>query len=89
MTAIFFRFIATVIYGYIGLLVAFPLSYFFQDGLYGEMSWWQYISAGKSSLRIGAQFGALDIYRYTAIASVIGVILIGRWTERYVTRRKH
>lgn len=89
MASILFRLVVTVVYGYLGLLLAFPLSYFFQDGLYSEMTWWQYVSGGKSSLFIGAQFGALDVYRYTAIASVIGVILIGRGVERWLTRFKH
>lgn len=89
MTPILFRLVMTVVYGYFGLLLAFPLSYFFQDGLYGEITWWQYVSGGKASLWIGAEFGALDVYRYTAIATIIGVILIGRLAERRFAGRKH
>lgn len=88
MVSMLLRLVITVVYGYIGLLLAFPLSYFFQDGLYGEMSWWEYVSAGKSSIFIGAQFGSLDVYRYTAIASVIAVIIIGRFAEWAFIRRK-
>ncbi|PID64201.1 MAG: hypothetical protein CR977_04260 [Gammaproteobacteria bacterium] len=88
MVSMLFRFGITLIYSYIGLLLAFPVSYFFQDSLYHEMTWWEYISGGQTSLAIGAQFGALDVYRYTAIALVVVVIIVGRWLEWLFTRRK-
>lgn len=79
--------ILTIFYCVLGLVVAFPLSYFFQSDLYAQMSWWQYVSGGRNSLFAGAQFGSLDIYRYTAVGCVLAVIGIGKTIESRLKRQ--
>ncbi len=79
------RFVMTLIYAVIGVYVAFPLSYWFQGRIYHEMTWGDYVNGGVESLRIGMQFGAGDVYRYTVFGSVIGMVIIGRLVEYFIT----
>lgn len=83
MISAIIQILLTLFYCLIGLLLAFPLSYFFQDGLYGEMSFAQYVQGGIQSLYIGARFGSLDVYRYTAIGAMIAMIVIGKWLQKH------
>lgn len=75
------RFILTVVYGLLGLWLAFPISYFFQDALYDQISWAEYVSGGLSSVFLAAQFGSFDVFRWTAITCAIAVILLGKFVE--------
>lgn len=87
--AILRQLLLILLYSIIGLQLALPISYFFQSRIYHEMTWFEYISGGKGSLIIGAEFGAISVYRYTLIASVIGTILMGKWIESRFRRRRH
>lgn len=80
----FWRVFSTVFYGLIGLFLAWPISYFFQDDLYREMTWQQYTKGGLYYLKIGAEFGAVDVYRYTVFFSMIITILLGKSLEHYL-----
>lgn len=84
-----FRLLLTLVYGVIGLLLGFPISYFFQSDIYNEMTWSDYLSGGMSSVFLGAQFGSLDVYHHTVIASVIGIIIIGRSIEYIMLKKRH
>ncbi len=77
----------TLIYASVGALMAFPISYWFQDGIYHEMTWGEYIDGGMLLLEWGAQFGAIDVYRNTSLASMIVMITLGRLLEWSVTKR--
>lgn len=87
MLAFIGRFILTIAYGLLGLWLAFPISYFFQDALYDQISWAEYLSGGLSSIFLAAQFGSFDVFRWTAIACVIAVILLGKFIERRLKNR--
>ncbi len=77
----------TVVYAVVGVFCAFPLSYWFQDSIYSEMTWRQYLAGGMDSIRIGGEFGAADVYRYTLIGSMIVTIILGRLLTWYITAR--
>lgn len=81
------RVVLTLVYAAVGLFVAFPLSYWFQDGIYHEMTWSEYVQSGPQILMAAAQFGAYDIYRHTAIGSIVGAIIIGRLLEWRIAKR--
>lgn len=76
------RFILIITYLVIGLWLAFPISYFFQDALYEQISWFDYLKGGANSIIMAAQFGALAVYRKTAISCIILVILVGHFIEK-------
>lgn len=82
------RLLLTLIYAAVGLYLAFPLSYWFQSDIYGEMTWAEYFAGDRMSLLIGAQFGAIDTYRNTVVGCVIGAIIVGRGLEWIVRQRK-
>ncbi len=82
-----FRFIMTLIYACMGVLIAFPASYWFQDGIYHEMTWGEYIDGGMPLIQYGAQFGAIDVYRKTLLASMIIMITLCRLLEWWLTQR--
>lgn len=85
----FIRAILTLLYGAIGLAIAYPLSYWFQSSIYREMTWAEYIASDQNALMAGAQFGSFDVYRYSVIGAVIGMILLGRLAERLLFKNKH
>lgn len=80
------RFLLTIVYAVFGLKLALPLSYFFQDSIYHEMSFSDYIGGGFSSIVVGAEFGAYEVYRMTVIISMILAIVIGKWIERQISK---
>ncbi len=88
MLAFLGRFLLTLVYGVVGLWLALPISYFFQDSLYDQITWGQYIAGGISSIAIGASFGALTVYRWTAIVCIIIAFIIGRQLEAYFRKPK-
>ncbi len=88
MLAFLGRFLLTVCYSGAGLWLAFPISYFFQDSLYDQITWGQYVAGGISSLIIGASFGALTVYRWTAIVCIILALIIGKQVETYFRRAR-
>ncbi len=74
---LFFTIIRVLACGAIGMWLALPLSYFFQSGIYSEMTFWEYVKGGRYSVFIGAEFGAWDVYRYCVVASVTICVTIG------------
>lgn len=75
------RLLTALIYGIIGLLSAFPLSYFFQSAIFKEMSLSDYLVHGEAAIVEAAQFGAISVVRYTTIATVITSLLLGKFIE--------
>lgn len=88
MSAFFKPLFLTLLYGIIGVWVAFPLSYFFQDGLYSNISFYDYVAGGRQSIWIGAQFGSVQVYKYTAYACIALSIFIGKLIEWRRSQRK-
>ncbi|PIE44887.1 MAG: hypothetical protein CSA45_05080 [Gammaproteobacteria bacterium] len=88
MLAFLGRLISTLVYCFIGLWLAFPLSYFFQDSVYSEMSLSDYLAGGSSSILIGAQFGAYETYRWTVLWTVIVVVVLGKLIEKRLLRSR-
>lgn len=88
MLAFIGRFISTVVYGVIGFFLAFPVSYFFQDALYDQISWAEYVGGGFSSVMLAVPFGSFEVYRWTAIACALTVILLGKWLETRLLNAK-
>ncbi len=82
------QFLLTFIYGSIGAWLALPLSYFFQSDIYSEMTLLEYVAGGRYSVLIGADFGAIEIYRYCLMASVIICIIIGKFIEQRLTKQQ-
>ncbi len=80
-------FLLTLLYGIVGFWLALPLSYFFQDEIYSQMSLWEYVAGGRDSILIGAGFGAVDVYRYTLLGCVIICILLGKLIESRLMKR--
>lgn len=80
------RFILITTYLIAGLWLAFPISYFFQDTLYDQISWLDYIKGGADSILMAAQFGALTVYRKTAISCIIVVFFIAMLIEKYTNK---
>lgn len=78
----------TLIYCFIGMWLALPVSYFFQDGIYSQMSLWDYVAGGRESIIIGVSFGAADVYRYTVIGCVIACVFLGKLAEAYFYKQK-
>lgn len=81
------QFLLTLLCGMIGMWLALPLSYFFQDDIYSQMSLGEYVAGGRESILIGASFGAADVYRYTLLVSVVACILLGKFIESRLTKR--
>ncbi len=82
------QFFLTFFYGIIGVWLALPLSYFFQGDIYSQMTFLEYVVGGRGSVFIGADFGALVVYRYCLIASVITCIIIGKFIEQRLTKQQ-
>ncbi len=82
------QFLLTFLYGMVGAWLALPLSYFFQDDIYSQMTWWQYVAGGRDSVFIGAGFGALEVYRYCLIVCVIACILLGKFIEKHLVKQQ-
>ncbi len=82
------QFLLTFIYASIGVWLALPLSYFFQGDIYSQMTFSEYVAGGRYSVAIGADFGALDVYRYCLMASVIICIIIGKFIEQRFTKQQ-
>ncbi|MBS9782006.1 MAG: hypothetical protein KGV56_05880 [Gammaproteobacteria bacterium] len=80
-------FLSTLAYASIGAWLALPLSYFFQGDIYSQMTFLEYVSAGRDVVLIGADFGALNVYRYCLMASVITCVFIGKFIEKQLTKQ--
>jgi|GEM_PF-3925220 len=78
----------TLIYCGFGLVIAFPLSYFFQGPLFEFVSFRQYLNNGMQLIVSNAQFGSLDVYRYTTYSAVIGCVVLGRLIEWLISKVK-
>ncbi|MPV85705.1 hypothetical protein [Ostreibacterium oceani] len=76
------RIVLTLIYCAIGLVIALPVSYFFQSTIYSQMSWWEYVRGGFSSVMAGAYFGSFAVYRNVAIGCMLLAVLAGSRLER-------
>lgn len=84
------RLFLTIVYVFLGLWLAFPLSYFFQDELYAQIDWLEYLDGGLASIMIAYQFGSFEVYSRVALACAVGMVILGRLVELRLTRhRKH
>ncbi|MGY0399719.1 MAG: hypothetical protein ACWIPH_07245 [Ostreibacterium sp.] len=80
------RIMTALLYCVIGLLIAFPLSYYFQSDIYKEMSLLDYLINGKTVIVEGAQFGSVDVLRRVAYVSMIICLIIGKLIEKAIVK---
>lgn len=78
----------TLGYCLIGLVLALPLSYYFQSSIYSEMSLSDYLRHSDSVIAAGAEFGSIDAVRYTTFATILVCLLLGRFIERQIMRHR-
>lgn len=74
------------LYCLIGLLLAVPVSYFFQSSTLQIMSLYDYVTNFAKVMAESARFGAFDIFRICAVASVLGTVILGNLLEKVFKR---
>ncbi len=76
MKTIISNILSTIIYCLVGVLIAIPVSYFFQSDLYEYISFTEYVSDFQVKIMVGNEFGSWNIYRNTAVAMIVLIIVM-------------
>lgn len=76
----------TLFYCLLGIVIAVPVSYFFQSSALQVMSISDYVGSFTQVIKTAARFGAFDVYRNCAVVLMLGIVVLGNLVEKYFKR---